>query len=332
VTRAGRMARSGATFLLLPLSLLPLYLAVPKLTGADHVPVERRALDAPPLEIPLARVAKWRALPVTATPAIPVLAYHGINGRSEHYSITRRAFGEQMAMLEQAGFKSIGIEQYVRFLDGDFTDLPRRPVLITFDDGRLDSYRGADRILARHRFKAVMYVIAGNVATGHDFYLDWKELRRMQSSGRWDIQEHAGTLHTNIRANAEGRKGPAYANRRWIRGAGLESFADWRRRVTQDVMWAKRTMADHLPGFVPWSFAVPFGSYGEGLSNDSRIPPFFKRMLERHFKAVFVNDRPEYTTPLTDPGRLGRIEVNRSVKASQLYRWLAERRPVQGGK
>src|SRR5688572_25557417 len=105
MSRAGRMARSAMTFLLLPLSLLPLYLAVPKLTGDDHIPVDRRALDPPSLEIPLHRLGKWRELPLTKEPAVPVLAYHGINSSKDYYSITPRAFAEQMEMLERAGFE-----------------------------------------------------------------------------------------------------------------------------------------------------------------------------------------------------------------------------------
>jgi len=323
------MARSAMTFLLLPLSLLPLYLAVPKLTGAETIPEERQALDAPKLEIPLDRIAKWRQLPVTAQPAVPVLAYHGINDSKDYYSITQRAFTEQMEMLETAGFQTISIEQYVHFLDGDTAGLPKRPILITFDDGRLDSYRGADRILAEHDFRAVMFVIAGNVSAGHEFYLDWSELKRMQESGRWDIQTHAGTLHTNVPVDAKGSLGPAYANRRWVEGTGLESFADWRRRVAQDVIWANHTLADHIPDFVPWSFAVPFGSYYYGLSNDPRAPRFFERLLKRHFKAAFLNNPPTYTKPTSPPDHLGRMELNHRVETNRLYRWLSERRPVQ---
>ena len=51
MNRARHTARNAMTFLLLPLSLLPLYLAVPKLTGAETIPEERQALDAPKLEI-----------------------------------------------------------------------------------------------------------------------------------------------------------------------------------------------------------------------------------------------------------------------------------------
>ncbi len=325
------MARSTATFLLLPLSLFPLYLAVPKLTGAETIPVERAPLDPPQLEVPLERLAKWRPLPVTPEPAIPVLAYHGINSSKDYYSITQRAFAEQMEMLEQGGFKTIGIKQYVRFLDGDTADLPKRPILITFDDGRLDSYRGADKILAAHDFTAAMFVIAGNVSAGHEFYLDWSELKRMQESGRWDIQTHAGTLHNNVPVDGQGNEGPAYANRRWVQGSGLESFEDWRERVAQDVMWANHTIAEHIPDFVPWSFAVPFGSYNYGLANDPRAPRFFQRLLMRHFKAAFLNNPPSYTKPTSPSDHLGRMELNHRVETNRLYRWLAERRPVQGG-
>jgi len=234
-------------------------------------------------------------------------------------------------MLERAGFETITMEQYVRFLDGDTEDLPQRPILITFDDGRLDSYRGADRILAKHKFSAVMFVIAGNVSEGHEFYLDWTELKRMQESGRWNIQEHAGTMHENVPIDANGNEGPAYANRRWVKGSGLESFGDWRRRVTQDVIWAKETMAAHIPDFVPWSFAVPFGSYNYGLSNDPRAPKYFQRLLTRNFKAVFLNNPPSYTKTTSPPNHLGRMELNHRVETNRLYRWLAERRPVQGG-
>ena len=45
----------------------------------------------------------------------------------------------------RAGFESISLAQYTRFRRGDSRGLPARPVLITFDDGRLDSYRGADK-------------------------------------------------------------------------------------------------------------------------------------------------------------------------------------------
>ena len=47
------------------------------------------------------------------------------------------------------------------------TGLPAKPVLLTFDDGRLDSYRGADAPLQRMGMHAAMFVITGRIESGY---------------------------------------------------------------------------------------------------------------------------------------------------------------------
>lgn len=327
MTLAGDALRAALAFLLLPLSLVPLYFAVPEL-GSDTVVADpdRVPLDPPAFTPSAAQLAKWQPLPPIRG-AVPVLAYHGVNGRGDHYSVTRRAFAEQMAMLDRAGFETITVAEYVRFLQGTAVNLPERPLLITFDDGRLDSYRGAHRILAKHGFRATIFVIAGFVEHESPFYLTWDELRTMASSGTWDPQAHAGVGHVNVRYDAAGHEGPAYAFRRYLPGFGLETFGAYKRRVRQDVLWAKRTLSEQLPNFNPLTFAVPFGSYGQDRTNDARIPLFMSRFLRRHFKAVFMTDPPEYTKPSTPHSALGRIELNEDIRTDTLYRWLRDRIP-----
>jgi peptidoglycan/xylan/chitin deacetylase (PgdA/CDA1 family) len=324
---AGNALRGAIAFLLLPLSLVPLYFAIPKIqTEVAQAEPERMPFDAPAFEPSAAQLARWKPLPVIKG-AVPVLAYHGVNGDRDHYSVTRRQFAEQMAMLDRAGFETITIAEYVRFLQGVTVNLPKRPILITFDDGRLDSYRGADRILAKHSFRATMFAIAGFVEEQSSFYLTWDELRTMAGNGNWDVQEHAGVGHVNVRYDAAGNEGPAYAYRQYHPGKGLESFAAYKRRVEHDVLWAKRTMSEQLPGFSPLSFAVPYGSYGQDRTNDPRIPRFMSRFLRRHFQAVFMTDPPRYTTPASSRSALGRIELNEDIRTDTLYRWLRERIP-----
>ena len=319
--------RGLLAFLVLPLSLVPLYFAIPKVrSGVAHTGPDRAPLDAPELRPSDSQLARWRPLPAIKG-AVPVLAYHGVNEDGDHYSVTPRQFAEQMAMLDRAGFETISIAEYVRFLGGVTVNLPRRPLLITFDDGRLDSYRGADKILAEHGFRATMFAIAGFVEERSSFYLTWDELRTMATSGRWDIQEHAGVGHVNVRYDAAGHEGPAYAYRQYHPGRGLETFGQYKRRVQHDILWAKRTMSEQLPGFNPLSFAVPYGSYGQDRTNDARIPGFMSRFLRRHFQAVFMTDPPEYTTPSTPRGALGRIELNENIRTDTLYRWLRDRIP-----
>ena len=96
--------------------------------------------------------------------AVPVLTFHGIDPLVDSkYTITPASFARQMAMLKQAGFHPISAEQYAKFPGGSAKDLPSRPILITFDDGQLDSYRYADPILKRFGFRATMFVITDPV-------------------------------------------------------------------------------------------------------------------------------------------------------------------------
>jgi peptidoglycan/xylan/chitin deacetylase (PgdA/CDA1 family) len=231
-----------------------------------------------------------------------------------------------MEMLRRAGFNTISMPQYVHFLAGDSSELPARPMLITFDDGRLDSYRGADKVLAAYGFRATMFVIVGNVEEHSRFYLNWDELRQMARSGRWDIQEHAGVQHINVRYDKAGHTGPAYSYRRWNDGK-LESFEDYRRRVAGDILWGKQTLRDQLPDFTPWSFAVPFGDTTK--ANDPRIPKFLDRFLGKQFRASFLTWPPEYSTMGDDHAGLPRIEIHRDTPTTRLYQWLRDRIPTK---
>ena len=77
-------------------------------------------------------------------------------------------------------------------------DLPPRPLLLTFDDARADSWTGGDGILKKLDFTAVMFVDVGRVDAGDREYLTWNELESVQESGRWQLQLHSGKGHKQI--------------------------------------------------------------------------------------------------------------------------------------
>jgi hypothetical protein len=319
--------------LLLPLSLIPLVGVVPLITQA-YSQFDRRHRSGP-VAAPVVRFTPWenaRYRPLPAHPdAVPVLAYHGINDKRDDYSVDQRTFAKQMALLRRMGFRSLTIAQYVRFLRGDRRGLPQRPVLITFDDGRLDSFRGADRVLQRYGFRATMFVIPGAISRDNPFYLSWKELRGMEDSGRWDLQEHAGKGHYLVSYDAAGNTGPFYAFRRWTRSAGLETIADWEQRVTTDVFAGREALAEHLPKFRPLTFAVPYGNYGQRATNDPRIPEIMRAFLERQFEAVFVQktgNHPRYTSQQSYRGEAARLEVHTDTSVDDLFRWLRDQAPA----
>jgi hypothetical protein len=258
---------------------------------------------------------------------VPVLVYHGIDAaprRNSPYSITQAEFASQMAMLARDGFHAISIAQYARFAGGDVAGLPDRPILITFDDGRLDSYQGADATLARYGMRATMFVITANAEAAKPGYLSWPQLRAMAAGGRWDLQEHTHAGHVLIPAGPGGRTGPSYANLIYSDGA-RERFSAFKRRVSSDILAGRRLMALQIPGFAPLAFAVPYGDYGQKLTNYAPIPAWESGWLQRTFKVFFVQDRRVYNLPGNPIGQ--RYGVRASTTAETLQAWLAQALP-----
>jgi peptidoglycan/xylan/chitin deacetylase (PgdA/CDA1 family) len=252
---------------------------------------------------------------------IPVIVYHGIGARTDFadqadaaYGLEREDFAKQMALLAHAGYRTISLEQFVRFARGERVDLPARPLLLTFDDARADSFTGADAVLRRRGFRAVMFVDAGAVDREDPEYLRWVQLARMQAGGRWDVQLHAGRGHHNIRYGAAPRDvGPFYA----YREAG-ESLGGWRRRVVGDLEWGERQLARHVPGYRPLAFAPPYGNFGQAATNDPRIPVELEAWLRQRYAVIFTQDRDAIARP-GEGEPFGRIQVTRRMSGGDLH-------------
>ena len=230
---------------------------------------------------------------------VPVLVYHGIDVAprpNQPYTIAQAEFERQMAMLARDGFHAISIAQYARFAGGDVAALPDRPILITFDDGLLSSYQGADAILARYGMRATMFVITAYAGAAKPGYLSWPQLRTMAAGGRWDVQEHAHAGHVRIPTGPGRRTGPYYANLIYRNGV-RERFTAFKRRVSSDILAGRRLLAAQIPGFEPLAFAVPYSDYGQQRTNYAPIPAWESGWLQRTFKVFFVQDQRVYNLP-----------------------------------
>jgi peptidoglycan/xylan/chitin deacetylase (PgdA/CDA1 family) len=257
---------------------------------------------------------------------VPVLLYHGVDDRSgfavaadAYYAVTRPNFAKQMALLHHAGYRAITLAQFRRFHAGARVSLPAHPFLLTFDDGRADSWRGADRVLARYGWTATMFVDTGAVARGDREYASWDELARMQRSGRWTIQLHAGRGHHNIRFGTGARDvGPFYANRDVLHG---ETLGRWRERVLRDLDWGEAQLRRHVPGYRALAFAPPFGAYGQLATNDPAIPAILGPELHHRYGLVFTQQERRSARP--GDRDVPRLQLDRTVSGGALHGWLA---------
>ncbi len=312
------------SFLLIPLSVLPFIGIAPSIVHS-HQRFEREHNTGPfaAPSVVLTSAETVRFVPFAA-PAqqVPVLVWHGIVPGHDGYSTSQRAFARQLTLLKDLGYTAISMHQWTEFRTGVTTGLPVKPILLTFDDGRLDSYRGADTVLKKMHMRAAMFVITGEIEKRSPFYLTWAELHKMQASHRWDIEPHAHEGHHEVTIAADGTSAPFYAARLFTRSQGRETLPQWEARVSADVFAVRERFAEQ--GIEPHAFAVPFGDYGQRAANDSQIPDLMSDLLTRQFGNFFIqadDDDPGFTTPGT--GAAERYELRTGTSLDDLYGWLS---------
>ncbi len=283
----------------------------------------REPLPAPDVALTTEEKQVWAELPPDRS-AIPVLLYHGIgaegnfsNASDASYGVDRDDFAKQMTLIRHAGYETIDLRTLIDFVQGKPVDLPPRPLLLTFDDARADSWTGADGILNELGFNAVMFVDVGRVDDGNPEYLTWQELATMQDSGRWALQLHSGKGHVQFQyGSGPEDQGPFYANKE--RGEDLDA---WRDRVRSDIAWGQEVLADHISAYLPLAFSPPYGSYGQDATNDPRIPADLLGWLTQRYDVVFTQD----VNARAHPGSrqpLGRIQVTRETTGGSLPEML----------
>ena len=149
-------------------------------------------------------VLQATALPdETVSRDVPVLMWHNLAEESSgDMTISVDTFRAQIEALHEAGFKTVSLQQlydYVRF----GTELPEKPIVLTFDDGYFSNYEYAFPILQEHDMQATIFAIG--ISVGKDTYKDTDhamtphfgadEAREMVDSGLISVQSHTFDMH-----------------------------------------------------------------------------------------------------------------------------------------
>lgn len=118
---------------------------------------------------------------------IPILMYHSISDDDPNNNllVPPSMFEEQMAWLEANEFTAMDLDEALDAMETG--KVPKRPVVITFDDGYSDNYTSAFPSLKNHGLKATFFVITDGVDDG--YYMSSEMLKEMQSNGM-SIQNH----------------------------------------------------------------------------------------------------------------------------------------------
>jgi len=114
--------------------------------------------------------------------SIPILLYHRVGSETDALTITTERFQRDMATLSEDGYNTLTLDQLGQYLQGNSNQsLPKKPIMITFDDGYLDNYTNAFPILQKYSMKASFYIITGMV--GQNNRLTASQIREMETAG-----------------------------------------------------------------------------------------------------------------------------------------------------
>ena len=142
---------------------------------------------------------------------VPVLVYHNIAPqRKGRLTIGAATFEEQIRYLKAEGFYSIGLDEFVDFLQ-QRRQLPKKSVLLTFDDGHKGFLQYAYPVIKAAGFRVVLFIQTDQISSRPNANsLSWPELQELAKEGVV-VQAHTKT-HGDLRKKA-GESPDAYARR-----------------------------------------------------------------------------------------------------------------------
>jgi peptidoglycan/xylan/chitin deacetylase (PgdA/CDA1 family) len=171
---------------------------------------------------------------------IPILLYHHVSASDggSRYTIGAEAFEEQLRFLAEHGYHTVTVREVAAAIRAG-AQLPAKPVVLTFDDGNLNTYTEAWPRLQAHGFVGVVYVVANRL--GSPGFLSAAQLQELASAG-WEIGSHSWS-HANLTTTER---------------------SQWRQEIVGSRVELQRALG---PGVE--SFAYPFGAVTEEIIREA---------------------------------------------------------------
>jgi len=170
------------------------------------------------------------------------------NPRSR-YAISPSNFSRHIDEIRDEGFNILTFDEAAdRFEEGDTSSIPE--VLITMDDGWAGVYDYAYPIIMEKEAPVVAFIYPRAVGLGYRGFIDWEEIRDMESSGFVNIQCHALT-HCSLKKYS---------------GESTLAFL-WR---LEGELYASKYILENEIGRPVTALAYPFGAYSSETHSVAR--------------------------------------------------------------
>lgn len=141
-----------------------------------------------------------------------ILMYHSVGDKEIFFNVRKNDFIRQMAYLKEKKFNVFSLSQLVERIEKK-EPIPKKTVVLTFDDGYEDNYFNAYPVLKKHNFPATIFLapdLVGRTTRSKQNIsfkiLDWPQIQEMFQSGLIDFQPHGLTHQKLARISLEQAK------------------------------------------------------------------------------------------------------------------------------
>ena len=134
---------------------------------------------------------------------LPVIMYHSVSESEEgRYVIPKYKLEEDFKYLSEKGYEAVTARDLAEALKEN-KPLPKKPVIITFDDGYYNNFKYALPLIEKYKLKAVISVI-GKCIERYDetedravsyACLNSEDINSLISTGRIEIANHSYDMH-----------------------------------------------------------------------------------------------------------------------------------------
>ena len=221
----------------------------------------------------------------------PILTFHSLSKHKESnkYVVTEEDFVVHLEYLETHNYNCILAEDYSISLLERTYKLPKKSVMITFDDGHATDYTIALPILKKYNLKATFFITTDFI--GQEGYLNPRQIKVLAGSGM-SVHSHAKTH------------------------SFLDELSDDQIKIELDE--SKKTIENILGKPVQY-ISMPGGRYNERVIEIAR---------QLNYTALFCSN-PYYFKKMDDINIVGRCMIKYVHTESNFHKVIRSRRVEQ---
>jgi peptidoglycan/xylan/chitin deacetylase (PgdA/CDA1 family) len=223
---------------------------------------------------------------------LPVVMYHQVGEppaavRHPSNFVRADAFASQLSMLEREGYEPITLDQWVAARSAQ-ARLPRKPIVVTFDDAYQSVADTAWPIIARQGWTATIFAVAGQLGGTNAWDLDEVRMPLCSTATLRDLISAGATVGAH-----------SQTHRPLARIPRAEALAELRE---------SRQTLEHALGCTITTMAWPYNNQRRAVRSLARDVGY----------VAAVRGRGRVNTRFTDPLALYRVKADLTTSPAQL--------------